>query len=187
MAIAVGDPNGDGHRDLVLACRQPHGDAEQSWIYWGNAEGGYHQSRRTPLGSFRACDVAVGDLDADGCDEVVLCQNHTEESFSWVSYLYRGSPNGPLGKPVELPGEDARRVFFVRASTDQRPQIVLVNHMARNKLGISTLSFTRVGLTATPRSGESKSPPGEPWSPFRAISMIPVPSTSCWPMLRKTR
>ena len=135
LAIAVGDPNGDGHPDLVLACRQPHGDAEQSWIYWGNAEGGYHQSRRTPLRSFRACDVAVGDLDGDGCDEVVLCQSHTAESFSWVSYLYRGSPDGPLAKPLELPGEDARRVFLARASADKRPQVVLVNHMARNKLG----------------------------------------------------
>jgi hypothetical protein len=135
MAVAVGDPNGDGHRDLILACRQPHRDAEQSWIYWGGAEDGYRQSRRTPLPSFRACDVAVGDLDADGCDEVVLCQSHTAESFSWVSYLYRGSPDGPVTKPLELPGEDARRVFFARASADKRPQVVLVNHMARNKLG----------------------------------------------------
>ena len=135
MAIAVGDPNGDGRPDLVLACRQPQGDAEQSWIYWGDADGVYDQSRRTPLPSFRACDVAVGDLDADGCDEVVLCQSHTAESFSWVSYLYRGSREGEPTKPLELPGEDARRVFFARASADKRPQVVLVNHSARNKLG----------------------------------------------------
>ena len=135
IAIAVGDPNGDGYPDLVLACRQPHGDAERSWIYWGDASGGYQQSRRTPLSSFRACDVAVGDLDADGCDEVVLGQSHTAESFSSVSYLYRGSPEGPLDEPLKLPGEDARRVFLARTSVPERPQVVLVNHMARNKLG----------------------------------------------------
>ena len=135
MALAVGDPNGDGHRDLVVACRQPHDDAERSWIYWGDPSGTYGPSRRTALKTLRACDVAVGDLDGDDCDEIVLCQSHTAESFSQPSYLYRGSPDGPNGKPVELAAEDARRVFLAQVSPNGPRQVALVNHMARNKLG----------------------------------------------------
>ena len=36
---------------------------------------------------------------------------------------------------MELPAEDARRVFLARASDDKRPRVVLINYRARNKLG----------------------------------------------------
>jgi len=53
MAIAVGDVNGDGFEDLVVACREPYEEGECSWIYWGD-ERGYDEARRTRLSSFQA-------------------------------------------------------------------------------------------------------------------------------------
>lgn len=134
LSAASGDVNGDGEQDVVLACRQPGAERERSWIYWGDA-GSFTPSRRESLQSFRACDVAVGDLDGDGCDDVVLCQSFTPDSFSHESLVYRGSRDGIAKKPIKLPGEDARRVLLARRRDSSGLAVLLVNHMARGKLG----------------------------------------------------
>ena len=134
MALAVGDTNGDGHKDLVLACRETCDEGECSWIYWGS-EGGFDESRRTRLLSQRACDVAVGDLDGDGWDDMVLCQNRTEASYTTESLVYRGTPDGIEDEPARLVSEDARRVFLISSPQDDGCQAVFVNHFSRNALG----------------------------------------------------
>ena len=75
MAAAVGDVSGDGHQDIVFACRQPDGDTECSWIYWGDAQG-FSEERRAALPTYRACDVALGDVDGDGCADIAFCHGH---------------------------------------------------------------------------------------------------------------
>ena len=134
MAAAVGDVNGDGFQDLVVACREPYGDGQCSWVYWG-IEAGFDDNRRTRLSSRSACDVAVGDVDGDGCDDIALCQIRTEESYTTESLVYRGSADGSFGEPVHLTSEDARRVFVTRATKEQRPQVIFVNYRSRNALG----------------------------------------------------
>ncbi len=140
MSAATGDINGDGWQDFIVACREPRGDRERSWIYWGSNDG-LSADRRTPLDCYRACDVAVGDLDGDGCDDVALCQFHTKESFTTTSPVFRGSRQGPIEPPVELQTEDARRVFIAKTSSAKRPQLVFVNHFAGNVLGRPDVSM----------------------------------------------
>ena len=133
MAAATGDVNGDGHTDLIFACRQPAGDQQEgerrelSWIYWGGTEG-FDQSRRTSFEGYRACDVAVGDLDGDGCDDVVLCQNRTAEYFTHESLIYRGTPDGLSKDPVRIETHDARRALIGRGSDERNPQLAFINH-----------------------------------------------------------
>ena len=134
MAVAVGDVNGDGFEDLVVACREPHGDGQCSWVYWGG-EGGYDEGRRTRLATLRACDVVVGDLNGDGCDDIVFCQVHTAESYTSDSFLYRGTLDGVEPEPIRLLGHDARRVLLAQPSSDRQAQVVLVNFRSRSLLG----------------------------------------------------
>ena len=134
MAVAAGDVNGNGCEDLVLACRDLGEDGERSWIYWGD-EQGFDETRRSPLPSHRACDVAVADLTGDGCADVILCQTHTADSYSADSLIYRSTPAGIGPEPVRLPCLDARRVLLAKAGPEARPHVVFVNHFGRNRLG----------------------------------------------------
>ena len=127
MSAEIGDVNGDGFEDIVVACRQTAGEHEVSWVYWGSADG-FSESDRTALPSNRACDVTVVDLDGDGTDDVVLCQNHTADSFTTDSFVYRGSANKTFGEPVRLETYDPRRVFPVRSPDSATPNLAFINH-----------------------------------------------------------
>lgn len=134
MAVAVGDVNGNGYDDLALACREPFEGKERSWIYWGGPEG-FDETRRAPLDSHRACDVAVADLTGDGLADIIICQSFTADSYSADSLIYRSAPKGIDPKPARLPCQDARRVLLARPRPDDRPQVIFVNHFGRNRLG----------------------------------------------------
>ena len=134
MAIAAGNVGDNGSEDLVVACRQSYEEAQCSWVYWGSDQG-YDDERRTPLRTTRACDVAVGDLDGDGRDEIVLCEMRTETSFTADSLVYRVERDGDVTGPVKLQTEDARRVLLARPAGEDLPKIVFVNRKSgRNAL-----------------------------------------------------
>ncbi len=134
MAVAVADLRGDGSQDVVIACREPNGDAQRSWVYW-DGDGDYHESRRTPLDTLMACDVAAGDLDGDGADEVVVCNMRAEASYDTESVIYECGPGGLLREARRLHAEEPRRVFIPRSPAGEPAQIVFVNHRSRNLHG----------------------------------------------------
>ena len=134
LSIVMGDVNGDGQPDLVLACREPSNSGEQSWVYWGSGTR-FDDTRRTAFATDRACDVAVAELDGDGLAEIVMCQSHTAASFTTESVIFRGTREGSLVEARRLVTEDARRVFVAQSSDQSQPQVVFVNYFSRNLIG----------------------------------------------------
>ena len=134
LSVAAGDINGNGHTDLVFAGRDQNEGSECSWIYWGCPDG-FDTSRRTAVPSYRACDVAVGDLNGNGLGDIAICQRQNEHTYSVESLVYRGSKNGIDPKPVKLATQGARRVFIARTSDAPNPQLIFLNQTGRNARG----------------------------------------------------
>ena len=103
-AIAVAVTKGD---DVVFAARDRSTGSECSWLYPGGDPG-----KRVALATTEACDVAAGDLDGDGRDEIVVCQYRDPDSFSVESPVF--SSDGKL--LTTLTGAGARRVFIGRTT-----------------------------------------------------------------------
>jgi len=140
LSIAVGDVNGDGFQDLVLACRQKDGIGERSWVYWGS-KAGFSESNRTPLTTRRACDVALTDLNGDGCDEIIFCQYFTDESFSSDSLVYRGSRDERFSEPIKLASADAQRVLVAHTTGSRAGQLVFINRTLGERGGNPDVSI----------------------------------------------
>ena len=134
-SVDVGDVNGDGESDLVFAARDRSDGEPSSLVYLGDG-GRFDEERRVRLATPRACDVALGDLDGDGCDDVVIAQNQSDTSYSFHSLVFRGNRETAIeADPIRLPTEGALRTFIVRTSTSAQPQVAFINQKGGGILG----------------------------------------------------
>jgi hypothetical protein len=131
-AVAVEDLNRDGHPDLVFAnsglgYHVTVDRANQSYVYWGSAEG-YSADRRLVLKTINCRDVAVKDLDGDGHPELIFAnEGNTDEEGGVL--IYWGSRSGDYSQrpATHLPGERSSAVAVADLNGDGVPEIVLAN------------------------------------------------------------
>ena len=98
-AVAVGDLNGDGRKDLLFGNTGSGisgGKDEFVYLYWGRPHRGYSPAFVSRYPCVMAMGIAMADLDDDGHGELLVANSGRHYSgVPGASYLYWGTPGGP--------------------------------------------------------------------------------------------
>ncbi|MDJ0906252.1 MAG: FG-GAP-like repeat-containing protein [Woeseiaceae bacterium] len=110
QAVAVGDFNNDGNRDIAIAA------VGGNPVYHGNGNGGFNL--HATLGNANSLDVAVAEFDANGRDDLVFA-NAGSASRVWTKNSGAG-----FSSADQLNIGDAVAVAAGQLNGDQRPDLV---------------------------------------------------------------
>lgn len=147
-AVAIGDLNGDGLPDLALcnATRLKRRDANiydivdtvflDSFVYW-NSPKGFEATRRLALPTVAASDVAIGDLDQDGFQDLIFANNQGGASF-----VYWGSKSGFEARHrLALPTKSAKSVISVDLDGDGFIDLAFANSSEQSLFDIDSYIY----------------------------------------------
>lgn len=117
--IALGDFNGDGALDIVSL--SPTLSNAGATVFFGNGAGGFSPPSHLLTHGFLHA-VGIGDIDADGVDDIVL-----SNSVLAVVQIAFGKPSGPLTVDAEYAAAaSTSSVEVVDMNADGRLDIVMV-------------------------------------------------------------
>lgn len=132
-SVAVGDFNGDGNPDLVLASQCEDSSCQNGGVsvLLGNGDGTFQTAQTYSSGGSQADSVVVTDLDGDGIADLAvsnLCQNVSTCGNGVVSSLM-GRGNGTFGgpHPYSSGGQNAYSVVAGDFNGDGNNDVVVAN------------------------------------------------------------
>lgn len=154
FAVAIGDLNGDGKADLVVA---NSGNPSTVSVLLGDGHAGFAAATTYPSGGAFASSVAIGDLNGDGKADVAV----TNINSNNVCVLL-GTGGGALGPPTcfmtgTTPDLSPRSAVIADLNGDGRLDLVVTNPNAFNVgvfLGNGTGLLGPVANYATGRPSE---------------------------------
>jgi uncharacterized protein (UPF0548 family) len=139
FSVAVGDVNGDGKPDLVVAnlCVSGANCANGLMaVLLGNGDGTFQAAVSYGPGGYAAYSVAVGDVNGDGKPDLVVanyCASNTNCTNGSVSVLL-GNGDGTFQTAVSYAsgGEYSLSVAMADVNGDGKPDLIVANDCASN-------------------------------------------------------
>jgi len=133
VSLAIGDVNGDGHPDLVVANQCPACGTGGVSVLLGNGDGTFRAPVTYDSGGINAVSVAIGDLNGDGHPDLVV-SNYCFVSggsctgYSGVSVLL-GNGDGTFQAPATYNsgGDYVGQVVVGDVNGDAHPDVVVAN------------------------------------------------------------
>ncbi len=140
-SVAVGDVNGDGKPDLVVAnwCQSLNqngdctGDGAVS-VFLGNGDGTFQPAVSYSSGGFYATSVAIGDLNGDGKLDLVVTNTQEEDGYDGSVSVLLGNGDGTFQAPVSYDsgGFEAASVAIANVNGDGYEDLVVANYCQGN-------------------------------------------------------
>ena len=154
--VSVGDLNGDGHDDIVMAMYYDDGTTSHSInsiIYWGAASNPYSTTTDLPTHGAYASEIA--DLNQDGYLDIVFANNYEQSANNANSVIYWGSPAGDFVTSTNLVTSRALDVDVADINSDGFLNIVFANHFdpATNSRAIDSVIYW--GAASNPYSTQT--------------------------------
>jgi hypothetical protein len=128
FSVAIGDVNGDGHPDLVVAnwCQDQQCDGDyqgEVGVLLGNGDGTFQPPVSFSSGGMLATGIAVGDVNGDGFADLVV-----SNLYGTVT-VFLSNGNGTFQSPISYSsgGVDAGSIAIADLNGDGRPDLVVGN------------------------------------------------------------
>lgn len=134
-SIAVGDVNGDGKPDLVIAndCASSNNCANGSvGVLLGNGDGTFQAAVSFNTGGFHASSVAVVDVNGDGLADIIVGECASSSSCDGTAAVLISNGNGTFqtAVPYFAGGYTASAVSVADVNGDGRPDLIVANQCA---------------------------------------------------------
>ena len=132
VAVAVGDLNGDGRLDLILANQYQCNNCNSGGVsvLLGNGDGSFQAPVAYSSGGVAATALAVGDVNGDGhIDVVVTNQYQCQNCGSGQVSILLGRGDGTLKNPISYSsgGYAALSVAIGDVNGDSKPDLIVTN------------------------------------------------------------